>query len=137
MQIELANGITFEGSVSKYIQTIWIRMTTAVVTEQLLNLIVPENTDTITEHWPAQDIIYHHYTHFGEVKLQEDGTALFYLTGGEDAYVEKKWTVPEQYLPEGLRGGNIQNGREQDLGSGADHAEPAEDSESSGQHDEE
>lgn len=129
--IELLDGTKFDGSISHYMNEIWIRMTVPCAAEQMLNLIDPSKTQTITEHYKLRDILYHGFTKFGQVRITEDKYALFYLTGQEDSSIEEKWNVPEEYLPEEWRkADDIQNGSEQDLGSGTGNIDVAEHSES-------
>ena len=130
--IELLDGTTFEGSISYHRNEICIRMAVSCAAEQMLNLIDVSRTQTITEHYQLRDVIYHGFTRFGQVRITEDGYALFYLTGQKDSKIEEKWNVPEEYLPEEWRkGDDIQNGSKKDIGSGtgnvdvAEHGEPA------------
>ena len=129
MVVELADGTRFEGVISHYRNEIWIQMTAACAAAQMLNLIDKTKTKRIIQHLAASDVIYTGFTGFGEVRIREDGDALFYLVGDENSTIEKKWLVEDVYLPEELRKDNIQNGSEQDVGSGGDHLDTAQDSE--------
>jgi hypothetical protein len=132
MTIELADGTKLEGVISHYQNQIWIETSVEVATAQLVNLLNPEKTKVITEHWPAQDKIYTGFTRCDQVRIKEDGHALIYLTGGDDAKVEEHWTIDETYLPKEFRKEQNQNGSEQDIGSGTDDAGSAENSEPAG-----
>lgn len=126
MTIELADGTIFEGEISYYRNEIWIRATVAILTQQMLNLIDSTKTQVIIQHQIAKDITYTGFTHFGEVRIKDDGSAIFYLVGDEDSTIKEKWNIEDIYLPKELREEQIQNGSEQDIGSSTGDSEPAE-----------
>lgn len=130
MTIELADGTVFDGEITHYRNEIWVRATVVVMTQQMLNLIDKSKTKTIVQHLIAKDIIYTGFTVFGEVRIKDDGSAIFYLVGDENSTIEEKWNIPEIYLPKEFGKEQNQNGSEQDIGSSTSDGESGEISES-------